>query len=551
MKVLRQVSWRTLSIWFVLLCPFSMPVLAEITFPIAQSNVENWQPTQFDILCGAVGGPINPDPRDTSCVCPNDDATVGGICLRPSPELAWESHLQLAAKEFRDLQFHSPDGFGPVISDHGTGVPKVRIYASPLEGASARVDGIRKWLPVDECHPGALARMTIDPSAIHMTDDEFIAYLAAHELYHTVQNALPEGRKRLNSRRGGCLRPKWIIEGHATTIGIDYSRKRYPREFPARDGLAKDHMSGLRPYHWPLHVRFPDQPPIRIGLPPRKSFTAYKTSSFWLHIGDRYRKGDFHFIQDYQINAAPTYGDGKEDWLQWLDRNLLRDQKVKTPLYRVYPGFLTHFLGAWDKGGVGDFYLKSSWTKAAFGKCLELKLSPAMPFAYTEAKLKAMSGRCVSVTINGLTGTQLASVKLAAYTTRQHVDDLHMGFAYTNDRTGFNCGHAVRTHRIPRGKLECLLEPVTSYEQNTGDPDEPATRYWNGILVEPGFSSATAKTEPPPPGDYLDMDDQKAAEPPESADSDDGKKSELVDYQYVCVITRSSQTELERIGKST
>ena len=192
--------------------------------------------------------------------------------------------------------------------------------------------------------------MTVSPDSLLGKADFANAKSAAHELYHAIQSALPEAKKRVNSRRDGCQRPKWIEEGHADTIAINYMRGRYPRAFPPRSE-NKVNLAGLRPYHWPLHVRFPDDPPLFVGGAPRKNPAAYQTSSFWLHIGDRYRKGDFHFIQDYQINPAPTYAGDKEDWLNWLDTNLRNDLKVSTPLYRVYPGFLTHFLGAWKNVG--------------------------------------------------------------------------------------------------------------------------------------------------------------------------------------------------------
>ena len=119
MKALCRFSAQTLLPSLALFCLLSLPVTAavieykqpDIVFPILQNNVKNWSPTQFDILCGGVGGPINPDLKDTSCMDLGD-------------ELNFEAHLHWAAEELRDLQFHNPDGFGPVISDNVTGEKK-------------------------------------------------------------------------------------------------------------------------------------------------------------------------------------------------------------------------------------------------------------------------------------------------------------------------------------------------------------------------------------------------------------------------------------------
>ncbi len=529
-------SLLTLSSISTLACAeFTLP-----TFPDIEGNIENWRPNQFDILCGPHGGPINPDPQDTSCYCKDQMVPENRTCLLTDDEATYEGNLRLAAGELELLRFQSPDSFGPVINDLETDARKVRIYAAPISDATAKVYTVGGF---EGCKTGALVRMTVDPSAIFKEPPSFTAYLAAHELYHTVQAILPEARKKNRHRRGECLRPRWINEAHADTFGIYYARQRFPRRFPASNPFHYEAMAGLRPYHQPLYTQYPES----------QKHIPYRTSSFWLHIADRYRNGDVRFLQDYQLRPAPVYADDKEDWLRWLDRNLLDDPKVRTPLYRVFPGFLTHFLGAWEKRGVGHHFSETGWIKQAFGGCIELTVSPEQPYAITRVVLKAMSGKCISVTVKGLVGTQLASVKLAAYTTRRHVDDLHMGYAYTNDRTGFNCGHAVRKNRIPRGKLECLLEPVTSVPAGSLDPDAAATRYWNGILVEPGFTGADPKTERDPAGSdpYLDpVDKQKPSEPAGSADAKDGDDPQWTitnKYALSLVPTEPSLEELENL----
>jgi hypothetical protein len=275
----------------------------------------------------------------------------------------------------------------------------------------------------------------------------------------------------------------WIIEGKAEAAAINYLRRHpdFAALFPVDPGLPRaEALAGLRRYNLPLYYHF-------TGAQKRDN---YATSSFWLHLADAYHGGRVSFLYDYSLAPAPLYGgfggQNSEDWLRWLDQRLREDPKIRTPLYRVYPGFLTHFAGEWASGGIGDRFPRNIWLTRAFSDCKHVTVTPNHPYDSFRLRIEPMAGRCIRVRIKGISPDDLVGVKLGALVADLKLADaLHLGFADTNDRTRFNCAQISRERRPPPGQVGCLFEPVTG-TLNSGEGAVTATRMWYASSLELG-----------------------------------------------------------------
>lgn len=429
-----------------------------LVFPnILSETVNDWQPIFFELECGPPDGPARPGRRDVSCVT---DAARDNI----------ELYLSWAAMLYRDRKYWSPDGLGPVIGSYRVpGRKVVRVFADPTSSYVAYV----RWL--EDCAGKPNILMAIVPAKFESRQEYLFALTMAHELHHAIDNGGPT--KYLEP---GCSRPKWVTEGIADALGFDFAKHAVPWAFPLYDGWA-EREDGLRPYYVPLHFDF-------TGIKGQTN-AEYETSSFWNYLARRYHRNRYKYTQRYLGNQAPTYANGKADVLRWLDQQLQKDTRIKSPLYIVFPSFLTDFAGQWAPGGIVEQLYQSTLMTKVFGGCKIVNLSPADNFKEFDLGLHAVSGKCLSVRISGLGPSDLASVKIGALSHREEiVDSLHLGFAFTNDQTGFNCAQATRKGKLPPGIAGCLLEPVTGIFE-TPVESWSAARMWNGSSIEKGHGT--------------------------------------------------------------
>ena len=425
--------------------------------------VSGWEPGDFRISCGNYTGVMSPNKLSLSCLGQNQ-ASI----------LEFEVSLISAASYLENKGFVKPYHFGPVISGfENNSQPAVRIFTVNDPTIFALVEDLASSTTV-ACNPEGYRVMGIDPSTIGTSTAAQKSFVAAHELYHTVQPAVPNVMVPSAARYVNCYPPEWITESMADAVGIDFMRREHSNAFPPRLGQPSgSNIAGLRPYQWPLHFQH--------------STTDYNTNSFWLYLGDQFHNKTFKFLDEYTSNPAPFFtSGGKEDWLRWLDDRVKGDPKISMPLYLVYPRFLTHFAGEWVKGGVGQYIGRQKWLTRAFGGCSVVNISPQNPYAETELKMNVMGGRCLSVRVSGLDASDLASVKVGALTEDlQLADSLHLGFAFTTDKTGFNCAQATREGKLPKGRVGCLLEPSTGGFE-TDVASMPAARMWHASSLEKG-----------------------------------------------------------------
>lgn len=428
--------------------------------------MRNWEPSTFEMACGDEDGPYRPESR--------------GFCMSDEERTEFEVAAGLALQEYRRKGFSHPRRLGPVIDGIEDSYPAIRIFAEPALGGAAaqlayRPSGLLSnvWCDFDANH-----FIRVSSNFLSFSDNFVIGTTAAHEVFHSVQAALPEAAKRNVFRYKECFPPRWILEGQADAAAIKFARSMYSSIFPLhRRNAYYGNYAGLRPYYIPLNYRFPES----------KKHFSYQTSSFWRHLSDVYHGGRIKFLKDYATAPAPAYTGGKEDWLYWLDDRLKNDPRIKTPLYLVYPGFLTHFAGQW----VGDQFVKpynqDKWLTKVFGGCATATVSPLSPYIEVPVeKLYPMSGRCLKVTITGISDDDLVAVKIGALEHEwEIVDSLHLGLASSNDQTGFNCARRARTYQPAPGMAGCLFEPVTgSLGQWTRE--SRLVRMWNASTLEKG-----------------------------------------------------------------
>ncbi|MFV2002155.1 MAG: hypothetical protein ACC619_04165, partial [Paracoccaceae bacterium] len=427
------------------------------------ASVQNWQPNDFSISCGTSTGTFRPQTRQTACMS-NDQARID-----------FEINTWLAARFFQTNKFESPYHFGPVINGFDGAGETIRVFSGASAGVAASVSPEAAVQSGDWCDREGFRVMEINPSEISKYPGFAIAFVGSHELFHAVQMGIPGNLSKDSTRLAECYLPKWIDESQADASGIDFTRREFPDSFPPKPKQKFGaNMAGIRPYWIPLNFK--------------DKSTDYDTNSFWLYLGDRFHGKRFKYMLDYISEAAPIYGGGEEDWLRWLDQQLLKDPDVKAPLSLVYPAFLTNFAGEWAPGGIGENFGRTKWLTRTFGACEKVTVSPQVPYVEIDIGLQKVAGKCLSVTISGagLNANDLASVKIGALTDRKDIADaLHLGFAFTNDQTGFNCAQITRQGKLPSGIVGCLLEPVTGVFE-TPVASLPVARMWNGTSVEKG-----------------------------------------------------------------
>jgi hypothetical protein len=457
MSVWRGITawWHVVAAVFLLLAPADS---AAQTF----RHMNGWDPNTLEISCGDFGAPYRPSPRNIRCM---DHATLS----------AFEVFAEMAVEEFRTARFPAPYRFGPLIKSFESDAPAIRLFTDRDATAFASVGGTSST----NCDRNDDFVMRVNETLLTGKPSYFTAFVASHELFHTILTNAPENLKANRHRSSNCYWPGWMEEAMADAAAIGFTRRNFPRAFPIRPGrIMAENMVGLRDYTKPLHHAFPSN-----------SVDDYNTNSFWLHLADFYHSGRFKFLYDYGKVPAPAYGGRKEDWLRWLDKRLESDPKVRTPLYRVYPGFLTHFAGEWAKGGVGEKFGRSRWLTRAFGGCKNVTVSPTEPYKEISVSVEPMAGRCITVRVDGIQPADLVTVKLGALTGDLVLaDSLHLGFVDTNDQTRFNCAQAARKHKPPPGLVGCLFEPVTG--TISGSDYAPASaRMWYASALELGPGS--------------------------------------------------------------
>jgi hypothetical protein len=217
------------------------------------------------------------------------------------------------------------------------------------------------------------------------------------------------------------------------------------------------------------------------------------TSSFWVYLIDRFHGGKIRFLQDYLDTAAPDDGVGGEDWLAWLDGRLRKDPKVDAPLYTVLPSFFTDFAGQTGPGGRGRKFKRSLWMDSAFDSCERIDLAPTSSYAEIDVSIDMLAAVCLSVNVADVAPDDLVSVKLGVLTEDLDMaDSLHLGWAFTNDATRFNCAVATRKGLVPKGVTGCLFEPVTGNFRR-GRGWVKSARMWHASSLEYGPGGQTAK----------------------------------------------------------
>ncbi|HSF95720.1 MAG TPA: hypothetical protein VLA52_11905, partial [Thermohalobaculum sp.] len=428
------------------------------------SHMDNWNPNRFEISCGKAIAPYRPASRNVGCM----DSHIS---------FSFEVLAEMALQQYRSARFPPPYRFGPVINGLESDAMSIRLFTDRDAAGSvfASVNGLS-----GTCSRSDDFYMDVDERSLAGKPLYFIGFVAAHELIHSIMTNAPENLKSNPNRDQGCFWPGWMEEAMADAAAIGFTRREFPNAFPIRPGtIMAENMVGLRAYNKPLYHKF--------GA---NSVDDYNTNSFWVHLADFYHSGQFKFLYDYGKVPAPTYGGNKEDWLRWLDERLTADPKVKTPLYRVYPGFLTHFAGEWARGGVGEKFGRrgpTRWLNRAFGGCATVTVTPKQNHKKIPGfKVEPMAGRCIKVRVKGVAPSDLVTVKLGVVTPDKDVaDSMHLGFADTNDQTRFNCAQKAREIKPAPGLIGCLFETVTG-PVGQGAVPQLWQRIWHASALEVG-----------------------------------------------------------------
>lgn len=423
-----------------------------LSYPnIFSDHVEDWTPDSYVLECGPPDGPERPEPADYSCVTIQTREML-------------ETHLGGASVYYQWTHLGSPDGLGPVIDSYAAAVDAtrkvVRIFAEPVAGGAAYLNA--------DCGDSPDQYIAIDPASIQRQPKVIVAQSGAHELHHGVFYGATPG--------GGCDIAEWIREGMADAISFDYSRRHLPAMFPITAAYWKDRATGLRPYNVPLSYDFASGP-LRSS--------EYKTSSLWNFLAWRYHVGGFSYSQDYMDNFTEAHRGDDFAALEWLDAQLKADEEVGMGLYRVFPAFLTDFIGLWDSGDFPESYSRTEWIAHGFNGCETVTVSPADPYKEIDIGVRAMTGRCLTVRVEGLEPQHAAFVKIGAFTDALEISDgLHLGFGFTDDQSAFNCARAARTGALPRELIGCVIEPVTGVFEH-GSRSISSARMWLANSVEP------------------------------------------------------------------
>ena len=456
--------------------------LALTSFPLATSAqqagtvngqafvpMNGWEPGDFRISCGGEMGVMAPKSISTSCLGANS-----------AKILEFEISLISAADYLANSGFAAPYHFGPVIdSFEENSLPALRVFTGADAGIFAAVSDWESSAG-NACDREGYRTMEVNTGMLARSSEHIAPLVAAHELFHAVQPAIRGVMVPSEARYLDCYPPRWITEATADAVGIDFMRRTVPNSFPPQKGQEEAaNIMGLRPYNLSLN-----HPGSAIG---------YNTNSLWMYLAEQFHNSDFTFMERYMSIPAPVYesADGPAgDWLRWLDNRLKLDNTVDTPLYLVYPQFLTYFAGEWAKGGVAENASKVKWLTAVFGGCESITLTPEKPFVEFDMEIRKVAGRCIEVNVNGIESSDLVSIKVGAETETEIIaDSLHLGFAFTTDRTKFNCSTATREGNFNGRRVGCLIEPVTGVFNDLGLKNA-AARMWHASSLERGEGGA-------------------------------------------------------------
>lgn len=459
-------------------------------------------------------------PQVARVYCQLDEAHLPGSGLSPlHPECfglsprAWSSsgvsdavflierNMQWILGQLRRFGFSSPYQLGTIVDDARTDAPEaVALHHS--EGTSfaqaQTICGSRSVRGKTEVNLGALAGVASGFGA------GMVAQLLAHEVAHFIQNRYPSyhdyGCLSLRPDKEAYLAAQWVFEGIADAIANTTAARIHPEIRPPANDRAGHSQAGLRRYDRPLHEHNLRPDPVQ------SKNHRYRTSSFWRHIVELWHDGNPKVLETYLKSSPPPYSPGatpNADWLRWLDSNLRSDPKIRVPLpsvpglvgggdvgvplYVIYPAFLTYMAADWADGGTkrlaghGARIGRAKWLRELFGGCVSVSLSPGTPYTEIDLEVWPMAGRCISVTVDGMPPDRLATVKTGAIVGSDRIaDELHMGLAFTNDASGFNCAQFARRTEGPN-YLRCLMEPTTGRIGST----TPA-RLWNASGLEHG-----------------------------------------------------------------
>jgi len=438
-------------------------------------RVQNWDPVHVELACGKPKHPARPTLQDVSC-------------FSEEIQKLFPQMFPFAAVWYLDQKLRSPDGLGPVIRSYAQpDVKVIRVFSHP-----GYPDALAYVSP-DSCNRDSDTVLALVPEAMAQSASwaHAQATVAAHELYHAMDMAGPTAKR---CSRVGWYRPHWISEAIPDAMGTKFAEFAVGSAFPvSRFSDLGFQLVGLRPYFFPLNYPFEELEITGSDGKHHPLTYAYETSSFWVYLTDRFHHGNVRFLQSYLDTEAPAYGGGKEDWLAWLDANLSSDKKVKAPLYTVLPSFFTDFAAQVGKGGRGVKFGRELWMDTAFDGCEPISLSPTHSYAEIEVSIDNLAAVCLSVKVADVAPDDLVSIKLGVLTEDLDLaDSLHLGMAFTNDASRFNCAKATREGKLPQGVTGCLFEPVTGNFRR-GRGNIRAARMWFASSFEYGPGGQTAK----------------------------------------------------------
>ncbi|HUF86808.1 MAG TPA: hypothetical protein VMM59_05440 [Thermohalobaculum sp.] len=264
-------------------------------------HMTDWPPPHFEIACGGPEGELRPHPRDTGCI---DDA--GRVSL--------ETYAAFAIEDFRRQGFAHPYRFGPAVVGFEQALLNaddpylaIRVFTDAATEAGAYVTYRG---PTPESNDCGLARdwvVAVNPGCLDSVPDYLPAFVAAHELFHTIQIGDGESFRLMPHRLDECRKPRWIAEAKATAAAVDFVRRVFAETYPPHpDQRLARVLAGLRRYDLPLNQEIPGAPEL-----------GYYATSFWrLLLADAVQRagmGDAHIdlsLGEVQVIPVPL-GDGE------------------------------------------------------------------------------------------------------------------------------------------------------------------------------------------------------------------------------------------------
>lgn len=387
----------------------------------------NWSPNSYAFFCGEF-----PDTKRNT------------HCLSQAVRKRVTDALSRAATKIRSLGFRAP----PVLALKRSG--RIRLYSGPGAG----VAGTNA-----PCNTNAVSFMTVSQGVIpYATQDHLLTYFMGHELIHAMQPAYPIFFLGAGSNCG--VREGWVSEGMADAISLHATRQLYPNMFPATSSEKEaKRFSGSRRYDVPLDkVIYKDGKATNTG-----EDIYYATNSLFRHIAEVHHAGSYKYLNNYSRIKPDANG-----LIRWLDNRLRTDPKIKLPLAMVYALFVTDFAGWGELKLPGQHFGPDRWLGRSFGGCHTLALNPQAPSQKKTIKIHSAAAQCFKVVVSGLKNGERTAVKVNAFpkksgtkkAVRAMADELHLGRAWTTDKSGHHCAKAIREKGI-FGMGPCGLVPDT------------------------------------------------------------------------------------------